>query len=255
MSASVSAAGTPGPDLAGFDIYDHAVQDDPLPWYAALREQAPLFHNVEHDYWVLSRHEDVHWATREDAGLSNRMGVTLDASAWNEHAHLVMSFLAMDPPETTRLRRLVSRAFTPKRVRELAPTVEALTERGAQHEPRQHRARERRAEGHDGGGAAHARARPAGRSRRRGSDVGVHEGHASYDDGQGQLRRGAPTGLRRPNAPRGRSGHGAPPRAALLEGLRARSALLWTRRARGDTRAGALGATQSPVYWNSDHLS
>ncbi len=127
MSATVSAAGTPGPDLAGFDIYDHAVQDDPLPWYAALREQAPLFHNVEHDYWVLSRHEDVHWATREDAGLSNRMGVTLDASAWNEHAHLVMSFLAMDPPETTRLRRLVSRAFTPKRVRELAPTVEALT--------------------------------------------------------------------------------------------------------------------------------
>ncbi len=126
---TASTAVSPGLDLAGFDIYDHAVQDDPLPWYAALREQAPLFHNVEHDYWVLSRHEDVHWATREDAGLSNRMGVTLDASAWNEHAHLVMSFLAMDPPETTRLRRLVSRAFTPKRVRELAPTVEALTER------------------------------------------------------------------------------------------------------------------------------
>ncbi|MBU2076022.1 MAG: cytochrome P450 [Actinobacteria bacterium] len=114
--------------MARFDIYDHAVQDDPLPWYAALRDRAPLFHNTEHDYWVLSRHADVHWATREDAGLSNRMGVTLDASAWNEHAHLVMSFLAMDPPETTRLRRLVSRAFTPRRVRELAPTVERLTE-------------------------------------------------------------------------------------------------------------------------------
>ena len=118
-----------GVDLARFDIYEHAVQDDPLPWYAALRDRAPFFHNTEHDYWVLSRHEDVHWATREDAGLSNRMGVTLDASAWNEHAHLVMSFLAMDPPETTRLRRLVSRAFTPRRVRELAPTVERLTER------------------------------------------------------------------------------------------------------------------------------
>ena len=117
-----------GLDLGRFDIYEHAVQDDPLPWYAALREQAPFFHNTEHDYWVLSRHEDVHWATREDAGLSNRMGVSLDASAWNEHAHLVMSFLAMDPPETTRLRRLVSRAFTPRRVRELAPTIERLTE-------------------------------------------------------------------------------------------------------------------------------
>jgi cytochrome P450 len=115
-------------DLDRFDIYEHAVQDDPLPWYAALRDRAPFFHNTEHDYWVLSRHEDVHWATREDAGLSNRMGVTLDASAWNEHAHLVMSFLAMDAPDATRLRRLVSRAFTPRRVRELAPTVERLTE-------------------------------------------------------------------------------------------------------------------------------
>ena len=114
-------------DLAAFDIYEHAVQDDPLPWYALLRDEAPLFHNVEHDYWVLSRHADVHRATRDDEGFSNRMGVTLDASAWNEHAHLVMSFLAMDAPEATRLRRLVSRAFTPRRVRELAPTVERLT--------------------------------------------------------------------------------------------------------------------------------
>ncbi len=128
MNPAVSLTAGPDLDLARFDIYDHAVQDDPLPWYAALRDRAPLFHHTEHDYWVLSRHADVHWATREDAGLSNRMGVTLDASAWNEHAHLVMSFLAMDPPETTRLRRLVSRAFTPRRVRELAPTVERLTE-------------------------------------------------------------------------------------------------------------------------------
>ena len=127
MTVTAADAGA-AVDLARFDIYDHAVQDDPLPWYAALRDRAPFHHNGEHDYWVLSRHEDVHWATREDGGLSNRMGVTLDASAWNEHAHLVMSFLAMDAPDATRLRRLVSRAFTPRRVRELAPTVERLTE-------------------------------------------------------------------------------------------------------------------------------
>lgn len=120
---------TDGPALQDFDVYDHAVQDDPLPWYAALRDREPLFHSTRHDYWVLSRHADVHRATREDAVLSSRMGVSLDASAWSEHAHLVMSFLAMDPPDSTRLRRLVSRAFTPRRVRELAPTVEALAER------------------------------------------------------------------------------------------------------------------------------
>lgn len=114
--------------LIDFDIYDHHLQDDPYPVYARLRDEAPLFHNAEHDYWVLSRHADVHWAVRSDEVFSNAMGVTLDASAWNEHAHKVMSFLAMDPPEATRLRRLVSKGFTPRRVAALAPRIQQLTD-------------------------------------------------------------------------------------------------------------------------------
>jgi cytochrome P450 len=111
-----------------FDIYDHALQDDPYPTYARLRAEAPLFHQEEHDYWVLSRHADVHWAVRSDDHFSNAMGVTLDASAWNEHAHTVMSFLAMDPPEQTRLRRLVSKGFTPRRVQTLGNRIQELTD-------------------------------------------------------------------------------------------------------------------------------
>lgn len=111
-----------------FDVYDHALQDAPYGTYARMRAEAPLFHQGEHDYYVLSRHEDVHWAFRSDDVFSNAMGVSLDASAWTADAHKVMSFLAMDPPEQVRLRRLVSKGFTPKRVRELAPLVEQLTE-------------------------------------------------------------------------------------------------------------------------------
>lgn len=111
-----------------FDLYAHAIQDDPYPVYARLRDEAPLHHQEQHDYWVLSRHADVHAATRDDETFSNRMGVSLDPSAWNEHAHLVMSFLAMDPPEQVRLRRLVSKGFTPRRVRELAGRVQELTD-------------------------------------------------------------------------------------------------------------------------------
>lgn len=129
MTATEEVATGSAADPIHFDVYDHAVQDDPLPIYRRLREEAPLYHQPEHDYWVLSRHEDVYAATRDDETFSNRMGVTLDASAWNEHAHSVMSFLAMDPPEQVRLRRLVSKGFTPRRVRELAPQVEALTHR------------------------------------------------------------------------------------------------------------------------------
>jgi cytochrome P450 len=106
-----------------FDHYDHALQDDPYPTYARLRAEAPLYHNEEHDFWVMSRHADLHKAWRTDDVYSNKMGVTLDKSAWNENAHIVMSFLGMDPPEQTRLRKLVSRGFTPKRVAEMEPRI------------------------------------------------------------------------------------------------------------------------------------
>ncbi len=110
-----------------FDLYDHAIQDDPYPTYARMRAEAPLFHNEEHDYWVMSRHADLHKAWRTDDVYSNRMGVTLDKSAWNENAHIVMSFLGMDPPDQTRLRKLVSRGFTPKRVAEMEPRITEIS--------------------------------------------------------------------------------------------------------------------------------
>jgi cytochrome P450 len=113
-----------------FDHYDHALQDDPYPTYARLRDEAPLYHNEEHDFWVMSRHADLHRAFRTDDVFSNRMGVSLDPSSWNENAHVVTSFLGMDPPEQTRLRKLVSRGFTPKRVADLEPRIAEIS---AQH--------------------------------------------------------------------------------------------------------------------------
>jgi len=109
-----------------FDHYDYALQDDPYPVYARLRREAPLYHNEEHDFWVMSRHEDINRAFRTDGVYSNRMGVSLDESAWNQDAHAVMSFLGMDPPEQTRLRKLVSRGFTPRRVAEMEPQIRRL---------------------------------------------------------------------------------------------------------------------------------
>ena len=112
-----------------FDHYDYALQDDPYPVYARLRSEAPLFHNEEHDFWVMSRHEDINRAFRTDGVYSNKMGVSLDASAWNPQAHVVMSFLGMDPPEQTRLRKLVSRGFTPRRVASMEPQIRRLCNR------------------------------------------------------------------------------------------------------------------------------
>ncbi len=112
-----------------FDPYDYAFQDDPYPTYRWLREEDPVHHAVADDIWVISRHADVFAALRDDETFSNRMGVSLDASAWNPDAHRVMSFLGLDGAEQSRIRKLVSAAFTPRRVRELTPEVEALTTR------------------------------------------------------------------------------------------------------------------------------
>jgi cytochrome P450 len=111
-----------------FDPYDYATQDDPYPTYRRLRDEAPLYHNEEHDFWVLSRHADLHRAVRTDGTFSNEMGVSLDPSAWTPYAHQTMSFLAMDPPRQTRLRKLVSKGFTPKRVAGLEPRIQRITD-------------------------------------------------------------------------------------------------------------------------------
>lgn len=125
MSATPAAAGT-APLL--LDPYDYAFQDDPYPVYARLRAEQPLHHNPEQDFWALSRHAEVAAALRDEATFSNAMGVSIDNGAWGPHAHRIMSFLALDGRRQQRLRSLVSRAFTPRRVRELAPRVQQLTD-------------------------------------------------------------------------------------------------------------------------------
>ncbi|MFB4303090.1 cytochrome P450 [Actinomadura sp. NTSP31] len=124
MSASSDAAVEP----LVFDPYDYDFHEDPYPLYRRLRDEAPVFHAERDDLWVVSRHADVFEVLRDDAAFSNRMGVSLDASAWSPEAHRVMSFLALDGQRQTRLRRLVSAAFTPRRVKELQPQIQRLTD-------------------------------------------------------------------------------------------------------------------------------
>ena len=112
-----------------YSPYDYAVHDDPYPTYARLRDEAPLYRNKELDFWALSRHADVLAAFRDPAHLSNRFGVTLDPAAYGPDAHRSMSFLAMDPPRHTRMRSLVSKAFTTRTVAELEPEIRALAVR------------------------------------------------------------------------------------------------------------------------------
>ncbi len=110
-----------------FDPYDYRFHDDPYPTYARLRADAPLYHNPDLGFWALSRHADVITGFRDNVRLSSAMGVSLDPAAWGPHAHKTMSFLAMDDPRHVRMRRLVYKGFTPRRVTEMDARIRELT--------------------------------------------------------------------------------------------------------------------------------
>ncbi|OBK79925.1 cytochrome P450 [Mycobacterium sp. 1164985.4] len=112
------------------DPYDYDFHEDPYPYYKRLRDEAPLYRNDELGFWALSRHQDVLQGFRNSTTLSNKFGVSLDPASRGPHASKTMSFLAMDDPDHLRLRTLVSKGFTPRRIRELEPRV---TEIAVQH--------------------------------------------------------------------------------------------------------------------------
>jgi cytochrome P450 len=114
------------PAAALLDPYDYDFHEDPYPYYRRLRDEAPLYHNEELGFWALSRHTDVLQGFRNSTTLSNREGVSLDPISRGPHASKTMSFLAMDDPDHLRLRTLVSKGFTPRRIRELEPRVTEL---------------------------------------------------------------------------------------------------------------------------------
>ncbi|KAA1248609.1 cytochrome P450 [Mycobacterium simiae] len=126
---TVHASFLGGPELV-LDPYDYDFHEDPYPYYRRLRDQTPLYHNEALGFWALSRYRDVHQGFRNSTALSNRDGVSLDPVSRGPHAPKTMSFLAMDDPAHLRLRTLVSKGFTPRRIRELEPRV---TELAVQH--------------------------------------------------------------------------------------------------------------------------
>jgi cytochrome P450 len=110
-----------------YSPYAYEAHDDPYPTYARLRAEAPVYRNDDLDFWALSRHVDVTAAFRDVATFSNADGVSIEPSATGPQAARTMSFLAMDPPRHGRMRALVARGFTRRRVADLEPHILELT--------------------------------------------------------------------------------------------------------------------------------
>ncbi|MFE7172026.1 cytochrome P450 [Streptomyces sp. NPDC057616] len=120
------------------ELFTWEFASDPYPAYAWLREHSPV-HRTKLpsgvEAWLVTRYADARQALAdgrlsknpdhhaEDAQGKSRTGIPGERSA-----NLMTHLLNIDPPDHTRLRRLVSKAFTPRRVAEFTPRVQELTD-------------------------------------------------------------------------------------------------------------------------------
>ena len=119
------------------DFYDPAFIADPYPTLSWLREAAPVFRNEQTGHWMLTRFADVH-ETLRDRRLGRVYHHRYTAAEFGQpepdprwaafHRHERWSLLSLEPPDHTRIRRLVSKVFTPRSVAALEPAVGALSE-------------------------------------------------------------------------------------------------------------------------------
>ncbi len=105
-----------------FNPLSPALIADPYPIYARLREKDPVHRLRVIDGWLLTRYQDVDLVLRDYRRFSNNME---DSTS---HRTGLITLLDYDPPDHTRLRSLVSQAFTPRAIRRLGPRISALAD-------------------------------------------------------------------------------------------------------------------------------
>jgi cytochrome P450 len=137
----VDIAGRYDASVIVYDPADPRWAVDPGPLFDELREQNPI-HKTPANYWVLARHADCLSLLRDKVGSADsrnlhRGKVPGGFSSPEDELALELiratgedtrPFLVRDPPDHERLRGLVARAFTPRRIAELTPYVTELAE-------------------------------------------------------------------------------------------------------------------------------
>jgi len=104
----------------GIDLNDPRLYDDPWEFYAWLRAEHPVWFNEASGLYAISRHADVAEISRNATRYSAAGGV-------RPLVPVPMSIISMDDPEHTRQRRLISKGFTPMRVRALTERIREVS--------------------------------------------------------------------------------------------------------------------------------
>ncbi len=111
-----------------YDPYDVEVNLNPYPMFARLREEAPLYYNPEHDFYAVSRYDDVNKAVIDHDNFISGRGALLEIiKSGMEIPPGTLIF--EDPPIHNIHRNLLSRMFTPRKIAALEPQIREFTAR------------------------------------------------------------------------------------------------------------------------------
>ena len=108
-----------------YDPYDYTIDEDPYPVWKRLRDEAPVYWNERHGFYALSRYDDVLNGLLDIDTFRSGHGIVLEMIGDEPYENIPMMIMK-DPPEHTRLRKLVSRAFTPRRIADLERRIAKL---------------------------------------------------------------------------------------------------------------------------------
>lgn len=107
-----------------YDPYDYEIDADAPAVWKRLRDEAPVYRNDRYGFYALSRYDDVLAALLDTSTFSSAHGIVLEEMT--EDPFPVPIIIMMDPPYHTALRKVASRAFTPKAIADLGDRVRAL---------------------------------------------------------------------------------------------------------------------------------
>jgi cytochrome P450 len=107
-----------------FNPSSYEIHDDPFPFYRRMQDEVPLYHNLEVGFWALTRFDDVMGGLADWASLSSAKGSLIEQIQSGKPPPDMMIF--HDPPRHEQLRRLIGRAFTPRRVAELESQIRSM---------------------------------------------------------------------------------------------------------------------------------
>ena len=114
--------------MQSFNPMDPEFLADPYPTYHRLRAEDPVHHSPL-GFWVLTRYEDVSSVLRDPRFIKEPLAALVAARFGAEVPRGVgLSMLDRDPPDHTRLRSLVSKAFTPRVVEGLRPRIQQIVD-------------------------------------------------------------------------------------------------------------------------------